>query len=935
MRRAAAAAAAALAALTLGVAAPVSGGDPPAHAEPPPGREPGTSHQPCGAWGSYGRVPARTFDYDCPSAISPTTARSLAPLWAFKTDKTVTASPVVVDGRLFVGDWSATMYALDADTGAELWRFRAHEAPGAPFGPIVATAAVADAGGRTLVVFGSGPTMHAVDAATGDEVWRTYVGSAETPEQHPDDEQTEFESSPLVAGGIVYSGLDVHNRTVEENHGVRGGVFAFDLASGEILGFFDVEHDHLDDVTGERLSGCSSVWSSPTLDTATDTLYFATGNCPHDLPEGSDWGQHVEAVSAVDADPRTWSRPERAVRWTFTPEPLNRDDTDFGATPNLFLDAAGRRLLGVGKKDAVYYALDPATGELIWSTQVTEPGNVGEDFAVGGFIGSTATGRGGVFGGTAIAFTTPYFHALEARDGSRRWSGVAGPSYAASGHVNGVVIAGALDNELKAWDARTGDLLVAHPLAGPISSGPAVVGDRVYVGSGTSSSDLCAKDTPGAEACLAAFDEALGRTGGVHAFTLAAPGHQAAGPGAAGSGILLANEGHRSWAHDVASLERRVLVRSVDDAAGAADEGSGAGGFRDVHGQVCADPTRHGHHVTGEGAGGAGRPPGWGYFRVTGATLEALAAEQVGALRPRHLEAPGPAGCGFLADGRLVTTTVGEPLPGQPATGRLLVWFPPLDRGDVPHCTVDSALAAAGGVHVDEHDRVYIAVGRPDDAGNPAGVLRYSGDLPRSVDECTATDAAGAPAVADGSVTRELFITGGATAPTPSSVAASGRGTFYVSSTTSGTIAEYDGEGAFVRFVLAPAGVPGVSTGTPVGLAVGDDGTVYYADAGVVGGEPVPGNGTVRRIRFDADGRPLAPETLNAGLDDPDGLGLVLRPATSGPPAGPPVEGAPAPAPAPPPGGTLPRTGARVAGPALLLLALAVLARLVRRSGPA
>jgi outer membrane protein assembly factor BamB len=83
-----------------------------------------------------------------------------------------------------------------------------------------------------------------------------------------------------------------------------------------------------------------------------------------------------------------------------------------------------------------------------------------------------------------------------------------------------VVLAGALDGLLKAFDAGTGRLLWASPLLGPISSGPAVVDDMVVVGSGTSSSDLCAKGQPYSDACFLAFDTVLGQQGGVHAFRL-------------------------------------------------------------------------------------------------------------------------------------------------------------------------------------------------------------------------------------------------------------------------------------------------------------------------------------------------------------------------------------------------------------------------------
>ena len=317
-----------------------------------------TSEPECPDWAMYGNDVQRTFETRCPSAIAPQNIDSLVPLWAFKTTKTVTASPAVADGRVFVGDWTGTMYALDADTGEELWQVTTEPAPGAPFGPIVSSAAVTDVtvdgATTTLVVFGAGPRLYTLDAEDGAEVWVRYFG-ADVP-----DEQTEIESSPVVHEGVVYVGMDVHNRTVDQTGGVRGGLWALDAATGETLWFFDPE-------LGQEASGCSSVWSSPTVDDARQQVYLATGNCPHD---DYPWTPHTEAVTALDLET---GEPV----WSFQPEPENRDDTDFGATPNLFRDRAGREILGIGKKNAVYYALDPATGEELWSTQVAEPGNFG------------------------------------------------------------------------------------------------------------------------------------------------------------------------------------------------------------------------------------------------------------------------------------------------------------------------------------------------------------------------------------------------------------------------------------------------------------------------------------------------------------------------------------------------------------------------------
>ena len=98
-------------------------------------------------------------------------------------------------------------------------------------------------------------------------------------------------------------------------------------------------------------------------------------------------------------------------------------------------------------------------------------------------------------------------------------------------------------------------------------------------------------------------------------------------------------------------------------------------------------------------------------------------------------------------------------------------------------------------------------------------------------------------------------------------------------------INEYDADGTFVRTVLRPPagetlGPKPYSTGTPLGVGVGPDGTVYYADIGIVNGPDGIGPGrprraSVRRIVFPG-GAPLPPETMATGLDFPDGIGVFV-----------------------------------------------------------
>jgi hypothetical protein len=70
----------------------------------------------------YGRNLQHTFtNRDLP--INPTTISSLTPAWDFSSEDVVTASPTVVDGIVYAGAWNGYFYALDASSGALIWKF--------------------------------------------------------------------------------------------------------------------------------------------------------------------------------------------------------------------------------------------------------------------------------------------------------------------------------------------------------------------------------------------------------------------------------------------------------------------------------------------------------------------------------------------------------------------------------------------------------------------------------------------------------------------------------------------------------------------------------------------------------------------------------------------------------------------------------------------
>jgi hypothetical protein len=304
----------------------------------------------------------------------------------------------------------------------------------------------------------------------------------------------------------------------------------------------------------------------------------------------------------------------------------------------------------------------------------------------------------------------------------------------------------------------------------------------------------------------------------------------------------------------------------------------------DVNGQICFFPGfKRGHtrwFIAGEDTGQPNPPQGWGIFSLRGHTIGKLHAREVGKLTPTYQGSGANAenyGCGFLPHGRVLTTDVGNQAGGD-GDGQLIVWFPPFNRTKVRYCKIDTGIATAGGVLVRKNG-VYVASARPP----TAGIWRYTGPFPTSDTAsggCGRKDSTGAP-LAD-HVHKEIFIPAAGSIPTPNALAPSPRG-FYVSSVITGTIAEFDRRGTFLRTVLAPpagavlADKP-FATGTPLGLGVDRRGDLFYADIGIVispdGVGPGDRTGTVRRIHF-VDGEPRAPETMDRRLEFPDGIGVL------------------------------------------------------------
>jgi polyvinyl alcohol dehydrogenase (cytochrome) len=481
----------------------------PASAAPDPG---GVPIQP--GWASGGQNNSNTHYAATEHAISPANVGSLAPKWTFTTGGDISATPTVVDGMLYVPDWGGNLWALNADTGRPVWS-----------NTIASYDGVAGDFSRTSPAFWNGdlfigtgtqdnPNLAAanvvsIDARTGKELWKTQIDN---------DPAAIVTSSPTVDNGVVYVGVSSKAEAVNQPPTFRGSMMALDARTGRIL--------WKTFMVPQGFTG-GAVWGSqPVVDHKTGQVYIGVGNnytsppgvckdpmetnCTPPPPDN-----HIDAVLGLNlaTGAIVWSRPTlTADTWTVF-QPGQAPDFDFGTAPNLFTTTINGKptdLLGIGQKSGVYYALDPATGNIVWETQPVRGGTLGGiewgtstdgkhiflGEANGDHIPTTVTAADG----TTSTTTGGVFAALDAATGKVDWE-TADPQASAGDWLeesfvsagNGVMYAGSsapTGTNMYALDADTGKVLWSFPSGGSVWGGAAIVNGNVYWGSGYHPEDL-------------------------------------------------------------------------------------------------------------------------------------------------------------------------------------------------------------------------------------------------------------------------------------------------------------------------------------------------------------------------------------------------------------------------------------------------------------
>ena len=249
-------------------------------------------------------------------------------------------------------------------------------------------------------------------------------------------------------------------------------------------------------------------------------------------------------------------------------------------------------------------------------------------------------------------------------------------------------------------------------------------------------------------------------------------------------------------------------------------------------------------------------PDGWAIFKKNGKWTKKQIHTEWDFAMPEPQGNLDPQGCLFDAKGNFWGNDVGHG-DFDARDGSLIVFFKGPKKQYDTYCFLDKELASPGMPVMDAAGNIYV----PEPARFQ--VTKFSPPFPSSAADCANPDR-----LVTTPPTKTVFIMGGALAGI-AHVPHSDH--FYVGSVViPRKIDEYEANGILVR-PIAPAGVPL----NPLGIDVGSNGTIYYAELNL---DPITFDtrcGRVSQIRFDASGQPLAPELLGQHLRFPDGVTVV------------------------------------------------------------
>ena len=304
--------------------------------------------------------------------ITADNVKNLGLMWSYNLESSrgVEATPVVVDGIMYVtASWSV-VHAIDVRSGKRIWSYDpgVSRAIGYKGCCDVVNRGIALYKGKVFVGAYDGRLV-ALDAVTGQKLWEkdTIIDHAHS---------YTITGAPRVANGKVIIGNG------GSEYGVRGYITAYDAENGnQLWRWFVVPGDPtkpFEDASMETAAktwdpagkywvngGGGASWDSITFDPDLNTVYIGTGN-------GAPWNRNVRSPSGGDnlylASIVALNADTGAYKWHYQETP--GDNWDYTSTQpmilaDLTIDGAPRKVILHAPKNGFFFVIDRTNGQFI------------------------------------------------------------------------------------------------------------------------------------------------------------------------------------------------------------------------------------------------------------------------------------------------------------------------------------------------------------------------------------------------------------------------------------------------------------------------------------------------------------------------------------------------------------------------------------------
>ena len=323
-------------------------------------------------WREYLGGPERNH-YSALDQINASNVHQLEKAWEYHTNDTSAqnqCNPIIVNGILYATTASVEVFALDASTGKEIWRYR--NARDTQWFSKSRGVVYWEDGNDKRILFSAGSHLYALDATKGSLI-ESFGDSGYVDLKKGLGERAKDRFVAAPTPGTVFQDLIIMPLHLSESAGAAPGfIQAFNIKSGKLEwvfktipgpGEYGYETWEKDNYLNEEVGGANA-WSGMSIDRDRGIVFVPTGSAAFDFYGGNRKGNNLFANCLLALDAKTGKRI-----WHFQFTHHDVWDRDLPAPPNLIkIKQKGRLIDAVAQitKQGFVYVFERETGKPVF-----------------------------------------------------------------------------------------------------------------------------------------------------------------------------------------------------------------------------------------------------------------------------------------------------------------------------------------------------------------------------------------------------------------------------------------------------------------------------------------------------------------------------------------------------------------------------------------